>query len=61
MSWRGAAARRQAGSPEVDPGNGLQVLIVSREARKGGTGTGAWDRTGWGKFTDRFEDVGRER
>jgi len=34
MSWREAAVRRQAGSPEVEPGNGFQALIVSREAIK---------------------------
>jgi len=62
MSWRGAAARRQAGSPEINPGNGFQALIVSRQATKRLDGNGSLKPNGLrGKLQDRFEDVGRER
>jgi len=62
MSWREVAVRRQAGSPEVSPGNGFQALIVSREAIKRLDGNRSLEPNGlrcglW----DRFEDVGRER
>jgi len=48
MSWRGVAARRQAGSPEVDPGNGFQAVIGSREATKRLRGNGSLEPNGLG-------------